>query len=61
MNNLKMENQQMINLEMDQEFMQEMQEHILLQAFIGIVKKESYVELWPVMDTLHLELMEVMK
>ena len=61
MNNLKMENQQMINLEMDNEFMQEMQVHVLLQAFIGIVKKESYVELWPVMDIIHLELMEVAK
>lgn len=61
MNNLKMENQQMINLEMDQEFMQEMQVDILLQAFIGIVKKESYVELWPVMDIIHLDLMEVAK
>lgn len=56
-----MNNQKLINLEMDQEFMKEMQVHILLQAFTGIVKKETYVELWPLMDTLHSELMEVAK
>jgi len=56
-----MNNQKLVNLEMDEKFMQEMEVHILLQAFIGIVKKETYVELWPFMDVLHVELMEVAK
>ena len=56
-----MNNQKLVNLEMDNKFMKEMQVDILLQAFIGIVKKEYYVELWPVMDGIHTELMEVAK
>jgi len=45
------------NLEMDAAFMAEMQTDILLQAFTGIIKSESYVELYPIMGEIHKELM----
>ncbi len=45
----------------NQKLMDEVQVYTLLQAFIGIVKKEYHVELWPIMDSIHAELMEVAK
>jgi len=47
------------NLEMDDLFLKEMEQDILLQAFSGIVKSESYVELYEIMDGIHKSLMEL--
>ena len=40
-------------LPIDQAFLREMETDILLQAFAGIVRSEKYVDLYPILDEIH--------